>query len=714
NLEISARKKTEIALEESERNFHDIFETIEDIILVASKEGEIFYSNVSAQKKLGYSSEELKNMHVLDLNPAEKRAEAEQIFGDMFSGKRTICPLPLVKKDGKEIPSETRIWFGKWNGRECIFAIVKDLSTEQFALDKFQKIFQGNPALMSLSNVSDGKFTEVNNAFLKSVGYSKEEIIGKTSEELDLFVDKNLRVRVGELLSNRGTMSNVEMDIRKKNGEIINGLFFGEIIENEKERAFLNVMLDATESRNAVAQLRESERILKEKNILQRMVTDISRDLISANMKNIDGKINDILKTVGEFLGIDRCYIFRMLEGKKMVLTNEWHQKGLAPIWFVNPEISFEDFEAWAEKLKRENNIYIPDIRNIKENEQQQITIFGNLKIKSLLNIKIMNNDKLDGFFGFASTITYKEFRYDQIELLNIMANSLSDAFSRIKMEAELLLAKQKAEMDNALKTDFFVNMSHELRTPINVMRSSIQLLELKICKAEDEESKKILKQLKLMNRNSMRITRLVNNIIDVAKIDSGFYEPAFENVDIVKIIKKIFLSINQYAKQKMIKLTFVADQEGEIIKCDVAMIERIMLNVISNAIKYSKKGGYIKISVYKKPATISISVKDNGIGIEKEMQEIIFERYRQANPKLLQKSEGSGIGLSLAKSLVEIHGGTIQVISQYGEGSEFIIELPKELLENEKSPPIHYDENDELKVFMANVDIEMADLDFN
>ena len=188
-------------------------------------------------------------------------------------------------------------------------------------------------------------------------------------------------------------------------------------------------------------------------------------------------------------------------------------------------------------------------------------------------------------------------------------------------------------------------------------------------------DKEKSSKHLKAMKRNCMRLLRLVNNLIDTTKIDAGFYEPNFSNQDIVSLIKRIALSVSDYAKQKDINLLFYTDVEEMSIICDVDMIERIMLNIISNAIKFT--GDSVDINIYNRVDTVVISVKDNGIGIEEENQNIIFERYKQVSKLFTRENEGSGIGLSLTKSLVEMHGGNISVKSEYGKGSEFIIELP-------------------------------------
>ena len=264
NWDITEQKSLEEKLKSSEINFRTFFETQNDLILVANMQGRIIYVNDLVSHKLGYSKEELYSMHVLDLNPAELRSEAEDIFGDMLGMKRDSCPLPLSKKDGTRIPVETRIWFGKWNGENCIFGLSKDLSSEQEALAKFNKIFDSNPALMAITTVPDGIFTDVNNTFLVKTGYSKNEIIGKSAAELGLFIEPKKQEAATTELGKNGLLNNLELQIKTRSGKILDGLFSGEIIESQEQKLFLTVMVDVSERKLAENIVRESESNLAE------------------------------------------------------------------------------------------------------------------------------------------------------------------------------------------------------------------------------------------------------------------------------------------------------------------------------------------------------------------------------------------------------------------------------------------------------------------
>ena len=233
-------------VDEEKKNFESLINTIDDFIIIGDSKGDILYTNSSVVSSLGYSAEELGTMNILDLHPAHKRDEASEILGEMFSGKRSTCPLELAGKQGVVVPVETRIWFGKWNDQDCIFGLSKNLSKEQEALQKFTKLFNNNPALMAVSSLPDRTFIDVNTSFIEKLGYSYDEIIGKTSEELDLFIESGKLATLADELRKTGRINDIELKVKCKNNDILEGLFSGEIIESQGKQYFLTVMVDIT------------------------------------------------------------------------------------------------------------------------------------------------------------------------------------------------------------------------------------------------------------------------------------------------------------------------------------------------------------------------------------------------------------------------------------------------------------------------------------
>lgn len=233
------------------------------------------------------------------------------------------------------------------------------------------------------------------------------------------------------------------------------------------------------------------------------------------------------------------------------------------------------------------------------------------------------------------------------------------------------------------LRAEFFANISHELRTPINVMYSALQLLNLELTKECESfnENSKLYKRMDTIKQNCFRLMRLINNLIDSTKIDSGYYKLELVKCNIVSVVENITLSVAEFVESKGLSLIFDTDVEEKLIFCDPDKIERIILNLISNSAKFTEKGG-ILVKIKDKQDHVLISVKDTGIGVPKEKINTIFQRFIQTDKKLKGEKEGSGIGLSLVNSLVAMHGGEIFLKSKAGKGSKFTIKLPCKNLE--------------------------------
>lgn len=247
-------------LRESEANFRTFFDSIGDLVTVVKPSGRILFANEAFRRYLGYDTEECQRMHIIDLHPPEVIEEVQAILEDILAGRRSTCPLPLIRKDGRTLPMETRAWHGRWNGEACIFGLSKDLRPEIETRKRFENIFRNNPALMALSTLSEAVFMDVNESFLHTLGYAREEVIGKTPELLRLFPQPCIQKIMTEKLLAQRRINDMEIQLHCKDGRIREGLYSGEIIRNEDEKYILSVMIDITERKQtemALARSRE-------------------------------------------------------------------------------------------------------------------------------------------------------------------------------------------------------------------------------------------------------------------------------------------------------------------------------------------------------------------------------------------------------------------------------------------------------------------------
>ena len=263
----------------------------------------------------------------------------------------------------------------------------------------------------------------------------------------------------------------------------------------------------------------------------------------------------------------------------------------------------------------------------------------------------------------------------------------------KVCIVSDMTNAKKLELQMEKLRMDFFANLSHELRTPLNLILSSYQVLKLRMNKLNTEEFEYFDRYLNIIKQNSYRLLKLINNLIDSTKLDSNSFTHNPKNRDIIRCVEDICMSVCEFIESNNLNLIFDTNVEEKIISFDQDNIERIMLNLISNAIKFNKDNGMISVEINCEE-DVKISVKDNGIGIPYDKLDTIFGRFEQVKNKMNNNREGSGIGLSLVKSLVNMHDGNISVKSKLGEGSEFIITLPDVLIEGEKPDVLEFNNN--------------------
>jgi len=272
---------------------------------------------------------------------------------------------------------------------------------------------------------------------------------------------------------------------------------------------------------------------------------------------------------------------------------------------------------------------------------------------------------------------------WNRVKLLNMLIEQKTAKLEEVYEENRKLDKKLLENMQ--YKNNYFLNLSHELRTPLNVILSSYQLIT-----KLNEENKEIPKEkmrsyMESIKRNSDRLLNLISNIIDTSKIESGNYKLNIECINIIYHVEEIAVSMKDLIEERGITLIIDPEVEEKYIECDKQEIEKCIINIIGNAIKFTRPEGRIKISMFDLNDKVKISIKDNGVGIDPKYQEAIFNRFKQACNSISGEYGGSGLGLTLTKQLIELHGGEIRVESEVGFGSEFIIILPTKYVDYDK-----------------------------
>jgi signal transduction histidine kinase len=382
---------------------------------------------------------------------------------------------------------------------------------------------------------------------------------------------------------------------------------------------------------------------------------------------------------------------YKLIESETMYRELFNNMRSAVIIYNVQDEgktFIFEDLNKSAELIEKINKVDIIG-KDVKE-------CFPAVFQTNLL--KVMKQVWQTGVPQNLGPIVYEDYRIkgwrDNYYIYKLSPEKLVVVYDDITEEIQykkIINENQRIISENfemeKLRTEFFSNISHELRTPLNIILGTIQINRMML---EDEEKsidkRRIVNNINIEKQNCLRLLRLINNLIDSTKLDSSNLELNMINCNIVNLVEEITQSVAQYINNNNLTLIFDTDVEERIVACDLDKIERIMLNLLSNAIKFTELGGNILVNIIDGEEYITITVEDTGIGIPSDKINLIFDRFTQVDKSFTRKYEGSGIGLSLVKSLIEMQGGTIFVESKYGVGTKFIIRFPVKVLECDDS----------------------------
>jgi signal transduction histidine kinase/DNA-binding response OmpR family regulator len=314
------------------------------------------------------------------------------------------------------------------------------------------------------------------------------------------------------------------------------------------------------------------------------------------------------------------------------------------------------------------------------------------LNINSLLCIPIWFEGSIIGLLTMLNKKDQKSFTKDDFTLLSIISVQAAQLIKNIQFQNETSEKQKEAEKMfelDKIKTNFFTNISHELRTPLTLILGPAE----RIC---SETSDNIIKDADTIKRNSQRLLQLINQLLDLSKLEAGKMKLEASRGNIVPFVKGIALSFESLLQSKNIKFIINYEKENIELFFDKEKMIKILSNLIINSFKFTPEDGTISISINYKPSLtaenskmqfVEIKIKDSGIGIDQEEISKLFDRFYQVDSSFTKEQQGSGIGLALVKELVELHNGSISVESKVGQWTEFTIYIPlgKEHLNKEE-----------------------------
>lgn len=674
--DITELKNKEKKLEEIEKRYERLINNSNDAIIIYY-DFEILYANKKAAHMLEAETlDEIIGENLLTFIDEEYYEIVKKRTKISFMQDGIMKPIEekFITKKGKVVDIECQLTNIPYENKICNIAFIRNITKRKQVENElkkrekyFKKLFNNITDSVYVNKIDEeglpSFYIDANNVACDWIGYSREEL-----REMTIFATKPYLNRE---------------DVR----DVVNKLKYGgevtyESMDMGKDGRFIPV-----EIKSIYLTLDEEQYILS-----------IARDISERkkNERTLKKKADEYIKLVEAI-----PYGLYIMDRSKLLFANKI---GLEYMGFNSLE---------EVRNKKYDEIIIPHPSYI-ERYKKDFVEFSKKGYKPLTEetlIRLKDNRVID-----LETIVIKYPYGEREDTFLVVARDISERKKIENLERDMNEKTRQLEQVatyEKMRTEFFANISHELRTPVNVIFSALQLISCKMVnlKEANYNLEQYEKNINIMRQNCFRLVRLINNLIDVTKIDSGYLNLNLVNCDIINIVEDITQSVAQYIDTKGLTLIFDTEVEEKIMACDPEKIERVMLNLISNAVKFTKSGGHVFVNVKDKVDSIVISVKDTGRGIPKEKQEIIFERFMQVDKSLARQNEGSGIGLSLVKSLVEMHKGTIRVESKVDKGSEFFVELPVGILEGIEN--IEDTSNYIIQDNVEKINIEFSDIYF-
>ncbi len=265
-------------------------------------------------------------------------------------------------------------------------------------------------------------------------------------------------------------------------------------------------------------------------------------------------------------------------------------------------------------------------------------------------------------------------FPQSQVDLLKTFADQAVIAIENVRLFNEIKDKSRQLEIANKHKSEFLANMSHELRTPLNAIIGFSEVLQDKMFGELNEEQAEFIRDI---HESGKHLLTLINDILDLAKVEAGRMELTVADFDLPSAMDNAITLVKERASRHRISLTSEVDPSLGPWRADERKLKQILINLLSNAVKFTPEGGAIRVSARKVPGGVEFAVIDTGVGIAPEDCEAVFEEFKQVGKDYTRKAEGTGLGLTLTRRFVELHGGRIALKSEVGKGSTFTVFLP-------------------------------------
>ncbi len=664
---------------ESESQLRKLSQAVEQSpasVVITNLEGIIEYVNPKFSEITGYTPEEAIGQNPRVLKSQMHPEEHYRVLWDTICSGKAWRGEFLNKKKNGVLFWEAAIISPIKNEKGEIthyLAVKEDITEQKLAQenirttrDTYKSIFNSVTEAIYVID-KDGKFIDVNRGAELLYGYHRDELIGMSPSNVSAPGMNDLEAvnRIHKEVWETGISQGFEFWGIRKSGAV-----FPKYVIINKGTYFGNDCIIATA--RDITERKKLDEDFKHQSRLRELLMEISSGFINLPLSQVDEAINRSLGKIALFVKADRSYIFDYdWENGICRNTVEWSGGDIIPLSNSLQTIPVNMLGNLTEMHRNGEPVFLSDQKALQIGPAKNL--IESQGVKSLLTVPMMNEAQCMGFVGFDYVRENHIYTDSEMQLLKIFAQMLVNVKLRKEMVVQLVIAKEKAEESNRLKSAFLANMSHEIRTPMNGILGFSELLKNPDLSGESQQ-----KYIRIIERSGERMLNIINDIIDISKIEAGLVELRLKESNLGEQMEYIYKFFLPEAETKGLKLSIrhTAGHEKVKIRVDREKLYAVLTNLVKNAIKYTEEGE-IELGYEYLDHMVRFYVKDTGIGIPKDRQEAIFERFVQADIADKMARQGAGLGLSISKAYIEMMGGNIWVESSEGKGSVFYFSLP-------------------------------------
>lgn len=541
-----------------------------------------------------------------------------------------------ARKSGRK-PFEVELSNGRWTrvsyhrtqsgGTISIHSDITRLKQEEDALrqseQRFSRAFQFSPGSTAIAEIDDGALIDVNEKWQETFGWTREEVIGKSVQDLGIWADRSDRCRFIELLRADGRVRNFEARQCSREGDVRDMVVSGETVPLDGKPRLLITSHDITERKRAERALHDSE-----------------------------ARLSGILR----------------ISPEAVIVTD-----GSQHITLFSDSAERTFGYTAADILGKSIDVLMPP--DTREVHREHVGKF----LRSPDTSRLMNARQEVRAQAKDGTVFPVEASVSKLQLdgETVFTVLLRDITERKQAQNLLLAAKEEAESASRAKSEFLANMSHELRTPLNAILGFSEVIRSQVLGTVGVE--KYVEYADDIHRSGEHLLEIIGDILDVARIDAGQMNLDEDSVPVDDLIESSRVMIQERAEANGLEITVSLPPETQILFCDSRKMKQILINLLSNAVKFTGCGGSISIGARIDELTgdIVFQVRDNGIGMSVEDVPRVLEPFSQIESSLTRHHEGTGLGLPLVKKLTELHGGSLELETAPGKGTVAHVRLP-------------------------------------